>query len=642
MIGTLRGGVLGTSRTRALVFLCDMVLAAASVFLALFFRGGVLGVVSTATLLSGALLPFMGAAFASFLLVKPFRASWRHASTADLVVIAKAAGLTVLLYMPLSFITTRLTEVPRSFVILSGLLLAGLMAGIRLAFRIHQERSFTLNRRTMSAHQTPVLLVGAGFGADLFLRGIDGRDSGYFPVGIVTDALSVAGALRGVPILGGVAEIPAIVESFADAGDRPRKLVITELAASRDTLSDLIDTADRLGLGVARVPDVARLRPENGGGIELQPISVEDILGRAQVVLDERPVAALVNGRNVLVTGAGGSIGGEIVRQVAAFGPRSLCLLDASEFNLYSIDLEVAERWPALHREARLLDVRDAVAVRAVMAAKRPDIVFHAAALKHVPLVECNPVEGVRTNVMGTRNVADACLAQGVRAMVMISTDKAVNPTNVMGATKRVAEAYCQALALDQALHPDGTRFVVVRFGNVLGSTGSVVPLFQRQIAAGGPVTVTHPDIARYFMTIREAVQLVVHASAHGMAHADAAGRVFVLDMGKPIRIVDLARQMIRLAGLRPDTDIRVEFTGLRPGEKLAEELFHGAESVEPTALPRVLIASPRTLPLSVLQKDLDRLAAACQDFDGETVAAAIQFLVPEYATAEHAPVSEA
>jgi len=317
------------------------------------------------------------------------------------------------------------------------------------------------------------------------------------------------------------------------------------------------------------------------------------------------------------------------VRQVCDFKPAEIGLLDHSELALYTIDRETALGWPDIGRQSVIADVRDRERIAQVFGRLRPELVFHAAALKHVPLVELNVVEGTTTNIAGTVNVADTCVETGVLAMVLISTDKAINPTSIMGASKRIAESYCQALDLK---HGDGTRFVTVRFGNVLGSTGSVVPLFQKQLAEGGPLTVTHPDMTRYFMTVREAVELVLQASALGHGGNERQdGKIFVLDMGEPIRIMDLAEQMIRLAGLKPGKDIKIDITGIRPGEKLFEEVFHGAEPLVATECPGLLLAAPRAGSLDDLSPALDELAQACRDDDEERVIAIIQKLVPEF-----------
>ena len=346
----------------------------------------------------------------------------------------------------------------------------------------------------------------------------------------------------------------------------------------------------------------------------------------------------LIAGRRVLITGAGGSIGSELCRQIVEFAPSRLTLVENSEYNLYAIGKELDERAPNLARLDILADVRDGPCVHRLFAEDRPDIVFHAAAFKHVPLVEANPIQGARTNVLGVQVIADACVRYGAAAMVLISTDKAVNPHNVMGATKRWAEAYCQAMDLEGG----PTRFVAVRFGNVLGSSGSVAPLFQRQIAAGGPVTVTHPDVTRFFMTIPEAVQLVLQASAQGIKEDSLRGEVHVLDMGKPIRVLDLARQMIRLSGKQPDIDIKIEFVGLRPGEKLFEELVHEHERHTVDEGLGVFSVSPRTTDIAILRRQMAELATATANFDDAKVLRLLQAAVPEFAfQGEQPPAAE-
>jgi O-antigen biosynthesis protein WbqV len=369
----------------------------------------------------------------------------------------------------------------------------------------------------------------------------------------------------------------------------------------------------------------------------LEPIALEDLLGRAQAVLDREGMARLIRGRRILVTGAGGTIGAELARQIAALSPGRLVLLDNGEFALYGIEMELRERFPGLRPVPLLRDVRDRAQIGEVVAAEKSEIIFHAAALKHLPMVEANPIEGVLTNIVGSRNVAEAARAHGTLLVVMISTDKAVNPASVMGATKRLAESFCQALDLYEArrrapLSP-GTRYVTVRFGNVLGSTGSVVPLFQRQLAAGGPLTVTDPEVTRFFMTVREAVELVLQASAlpRDSEAADARGKIFVLDMGEPVKIVDLAHQMIRLAGLRPGRDVGIEFIGLRAGEKLHEELFHPAEPLIPTGNPAIRLAAPRTADYAMLARSIDELEENARSRREERVLQILERLVPEY-----------
>ena len=360
-------------------------------------------------------------------------------------------------------------------------------------------------------------------------------------------------------------------------------------------------------------------------------MAIEDLLGRPQTVLDQAGMRALIAGRRVLVTGAGGTIGSELTRQIASYGPAQLALLDNGEYALYTIDQEIKERFGEVPRQAIIGDVRERRRIDEVMTAERPELVFHAAALKHVPMVEANPVEGIITNVLGTRNVAESCRAHGVATMVMISTDKAVNPANVMGATKRLAEGICQSLDIVEARRAHGTRYVTVRFGNVLGSTGSVVPLFQRQLAAGGPLTVTHPEISRFFMTAREAVELVLQASALASQDNDARGKIFVLDMGDPVKIVDLATQMIRLAGKKPDEDVKIDFIGLRPGEKLHEELFYANEVLMPTKAAGIRLAAPHTIDYAILARSLDELAEHARERHEDRLMALLRTLVPEY-----------
>jgi O-antigen biosynthesis protein WbqV len=629
-----------TMRLTALVY--DMAMAGLAMSAALslrlgFFNGldnyGVVGPfdgLDDYSLVLGAILPFVAAAAVSLLILGTYRTSWRHASTADLTNIVKAATLAVLIYMPICFVVNRLYLTPRTSIVLAWMVFLLLMAGSRIGYRLFREGHLFFERHSMVPGQVPILIAGGGVDAKVLLLSLD-HASEYYPVGVLDDGVD-GDLLGGVPVLGGIADVERVVKKFSDAGDRPRKVVVVDRTLPPARLDALVESANRLGLTVARGPDPTRFRPGTSDAPELQPISVEDLLGRSQIVLDPKPVHCFVAGRRVLVTGAGGSIGSEIVRQVCAIGPAAICLVDASEFNLYTIDAEVAEQWPAIERVARVIDVRHRLVIEGCFASFKPEIVFHAAALKHVPLVEGNPVEAIWTNAIGTRHVCDAAVTVGCRAMVLISTDKAVNPTNVMGASKRSAEGYCQALALAHAGRPAATHFVAVRFGNVLGSSGSVVPLFERQLKAGGPLTVTHPDIERYFMTIREAVQLVLQASALGVAETAPVGQVFVLDMGSPVKIADLARQMIRLAGLQPGKDVAIEFTGLRPGEKLFEELFHAGERIEPTGVPRVNVASPRTpLYLPAFSLVFDALEQACFCGREGDALRILRTVVPEY-----------
>jgi FlaA1/EpsC-like NDP-sugar epimerase len=567
-----------------------------------------------------------------------YRGVWRYASIPDLVRLLRAVTVLTAAFVAAMFLITRLEGLPRSLPVIQWFVLMAFLGAPRMAYRVFRDhRNLVAAGPAEGATSIPILLAGAKDEAEMFLRGL-ARDRGspYAVVGIVDlKGGRVGREIRGVKVLGDAEHLPEIVQRLAAAGRAPQRIVLTvppgEIGGP--LVRRLFDEADRLGLSLARLPNPTELRDASADEAgELRPIAVADLLGRPQAALDRNAIRALVAGRRVLVTGAGGTIGGELCRQIAALGPSSLALLDNGEYALYAIDLEIGERFPDLPRTARLCDVRDRDAVLAGVRAASPEVVFHAAALKHVPIVEAHPAEGALTNVVGTRNVADAARACGTLAMVLISTDKAVRPTNVMGATKRIAEAYCQSLDLAIQRSGDaGTRFMTVRFGNVLGSSGSVVPLFERQLARGGPLTVTHPEVRRYFMTVREAVELVLQASAHGLGTGAARGRVFVLDMGEPVRIADLARQMIRLAGLRPEEDVKIVYTGLRPGEKLYEEILTEAEGATRTDAEGVFTASPHVADHAIVARAVTELERAARAGDLEKVVAILQNLVPDY-----------
>jgi O-antigen biosynthesis protein WbqV len=619
-------------------YIHDLVMAALSFVLSLYLRVGTdIGVYGTDFVLVGA-ASFAAIAGMVYLWMDLYRGIWRYASLNDLLAIARAVTLIILVFLPVMFLTTRLQDLPRSVVVINWFVLITLLGAPRILYRMLKDGRFELSYDRNQDQRIKVLLIGAGDAAEMFIQAMTRRTrTDYQPVAILDEAERRVGRhIRGVPILGSTNDLAAVVTRLRGRGTQPQRLIITKPEMAPDKLRRLVDEAGQLGLTVARLPRLTEFRAAGGEEVEVRPVAIEDLLGRPQNVPNRGAMKALIAGRRVLVTGAGGSIGGELVRQLAEIGPSRLVLVDNSEFNLYSIEMEVRERLPDLAVRAVIGDVRDRERISTLVGAERPELVFHAAALKHVPMVEANPLEGVLTNVIGTRNVAEACRSHGVIAMVQISTDKAVNPTNVMGATKRLAESYCQALDVAETSHGNRTRFVTVRFGNVLGSTGSVVPLFQRQLAAGGPLTVTHPDIKRYFMTVREAVELVLQASALGVggiqgAGASETGKIFVLDMGEPIRIVDLARQMIRLAGRQPDKDVKIVITGLRPGEKLNEELFHAAEALQPTVVKGLQLANPRTADYAFLARGIDELQAAINAGRVDTVLTLITRYVPEY-----------
>lgn len=611
----------------------DLVVTGAAVVLALYFRVGSLafGHYLQALLLYAAVVVALAAVV--YRVVGLYRGIWRYASVNDLIQLAKAVTLVVAGSLVVLFLINRLAPIPRSVPMIQWFITIVFLGGSRFAYRVLKDRKLKTMFRASAAGRIPVILIGAGDEAELFIRSVQQSVGGsYRVVGVVAlKPARVGRDMRGVPVIGSLADLESCVVRAIRAADRPQRAILTVDAAQMDgpEVARLVERCDRLGLPLSRLPKLTDFR-DAGEKIEPRPIAIEDLLGRPQVTLDRDAIARLIDGKRVLITGAGGSIGSELTRQVARLNPDRLTLFESSEFNLYAIDGEIGalDRPPPL--DALIGDVRDRSAVDRAFEMVRPEVVFHAAALKHVPLVEGNPFEGVLTNIVGTANVADAARAFRSEAMILISTDKAVRPTNVMGATKRIAESYCQAL--DVAGRGDsGTRFMTVRFGNVLGSSGSVVPLFQRQLASGGPLTVTHPDMRRYFMTIREAVELVIHASAFGLDQQNGRGTIFVLDMGEPVRIVDLARQMIRLAGFRPDTDIPIVFTGLRPGEKLFEEILDPAETPLPAPVGGLFVASPRIVQQEILHRAIGQLRDAVENRNVEKMKAILTNIVPGY-----------
>ena len=622
----------------------DVAMAGASFALALLLRYGLgsFWELSSSFIIEGMLL-FSAVAALVFWRMRIYRGVWRYTALRDVVLVVQTVSLAVLIFVPILFALTRLEGYPRSAFLINWFILIALLVGPRVVYRAVLDGGLAgvLRRGGGAARRIPVLLLGAGDNAELFISATTrGSSSNYRVVGIVDDDASKARRhIHGIRILGTTAELPEIVRGLRARGAGPHRAVLTAPDPDPDHLGALLASCEAIGLPLSRLPELTDFRPGGARDIDVRPIRLEDLLGRPQAAPNRAAMRALVYGRRVCITGAGGTIGAELARQIANDGPAHLTLIDNAEYNLYQIDLELEGAHPGLSRSTVLGDVRDPGRLASTFARERPELVFHAAALKHVHMVEANPNEGVLTNAVGTRNVADACIAAGTRTMVLVSTDKAVNPTSVMGATKRIAESYCQALADSPAA--GGLRLVTVRFGNVIGSSGSVVPLFQRQIADGGPVTVTDPDVARYFMTTREAVQLLLQASALGAG--EEGGGIYVLDMGKPIKIVDLARQMIRLAGLTPDKDIEIVFTGLRPGEKKDESLFHPAEPMVATETPGILRAQSRTADVALMRRRLDQLAVAAHDRRTRDALALVAAMVPEYrpsdATLSAAPV---
>ena len=530
-----------------------------------------------------------------------------------------AAMVTFLLAM---FLVDRLASLPRSVPLITWFMVIVLLSAPRVAYRIWT------NRQQPDAERINLLIFGSASEADRVIRRF-GLDSGGAQqvLGIVEFDSSMPGRkVRGTQILGDVMHLDEIMARLAQEGRTPDTFVVTQPREHRVALRRITETGVNNKIPVRRVVEPSSLLAGESGP-RLDALTLEDLLGRKPARLELERISRLIAGGTVLVTGAGGSVGSEIVRQVARFRPGRMVLLDSSEFALYAIDHEMQENHAQLDRRSVIASVRDRETIFRLMASMKPDVVFHAAALKHVPLIESNVCEGVLTNVIGTKNVADAASASGVKAMVMISTDKAIRPSSVMGTSKRAAEAYCQALDVSGT----ETRFITVRFGNVLGSNGSVVPLFDRQIEAGGPVTVTHPEMKRYFMSIREAAELVLQAAAFGVLEQERRGGILVLDMGEPIKIVDLARTMIAMAGRVPDVDVPIIFTGVRPGEKLFEELFDPSEANELATTEGLIVARPRLTDINRLLPQLGELERIALSGDERATIAMLSEVIIEY-----------
>ncbi len=547
-----------------------------------------------------------------------YRGIWRYASLHDLRLIVLAVGAGALV-VPFALVLLRLAGlVPRSVFVIDPLLLLFVMGGSRLAFRAWKEGRIASLRSVAGA---PVLILGAGDAADALIRELSAKRD-WRVVGLLDDgALKQGRQIHGVPVRGRIDEVARVAEALDVS-----HAIIAMPAASHTVRRNAVHMATQAGLKVMTVPSFDDIMTGKVTVSQLRKVELDDLLGRDPVVLDSAGLSSFLSGKTVLVTGAGGSIGSELCRQIARFAPSRLVLFELSEYALYQIEQEFRKDHPGLAIVCVVGDARNPRRVDQALREYRPSVVFHAAAYKHVPLMEdVNAWEAVQNNVLGTYTFASASARHGVDKFVLISTDKAVNPTNVMGASKRLAEIVCQALQAAAA-----TRFVMVRFGNVLGSAGSVIPKFRQQIAEGGPVTVTHPKITRYFMSIPEAAQLVLQAG-----HMGGGGEIFVLDMGEPVRIVDLAREMIRLSGFS-ESEISIVFTGLRPGEKLYEEVLTDDERTLPTPHPKLRIAGARAVDADLLPRLLDwlsRLDVPAAD----TVRAELTRFIPEYSSGRSA-----
>jgi FlaA1/EpsC-like NDP-sugar epimerase len=551
-----------------------------------------------------------------------YKGLWRFASMPDLWNIVRAAVFGALVSAAALFLYNRLATVPRSVLFIYPLILSLLLGLPRLAWRYWKDSRLDLFQAEPSKR---VLILGASPAGEALARDLN-RDSRYRVVGFIDDDGALRGAhVHGIPVLGRLERLPELSREVA-----AEMLLLALPSANSSEMRRVVELCEATGLPFRTVPRLEDVVSGRAQFNQLKEVAIEDLLGREPVELDWTAIREELTGKRVLVTGGGGSIGSELCRQVARLGAATLTILDVSEFNLYEIERELRAAYPDLMLTPLLGDCGDDAAVEHAFATARPEVVFHAAAYKHVPLLERQAREAFRNNVLATRTVAAAADRHGTGCMVLISTDKAVNPSSVMGACKRIAELWCQNLAARLK-----TRFITVRFGNVLDSAGSVVPLFREQIERGGPVTVTHPEIARYFMTIPEACQLILQAATLG-----TGGEIFALDMGEPVNIRYLAEQMIRLAGKRPDVDIPIVYTGLRPGEKLFEELFHPLEAYRQTAHRKIFLAQSRSIAWDLLTVQVERGAQGAESFDDEAVQRCIATLVPEFSR-HPAPVGD-
>ncbi|WP_167771766.1 nucleoside-diphosphate sugar epimerase/dehydratase [Bradyrhizobium frederickii] len=561
---------------------------------------------------------------------------WRFISLPDALNIIRAAtvltvGLLVLDYIFVAPNVRGAFFLGKVTIILYWFLEIAFLSALRMTYRYFRYTRVRRHARTGEA--APTLLIGRAADAEVLLRGIEsGAIKRIWPVGVLSPSFADRGQfIRNLPVLGGIDDVEDVIADFAKRNKPIARLVMTPSAFEPEAHPEsVLMRARKLGVIVNRMPSL-----ESGDTPRLTAVAVEDLLLRPSEAIDYERLEALISGKAVIVTGGGGSIGSEICERVVAFGAARLLIVENSEPALYAITERLAARGAAAEIEGRIADIRDRERIMRLMAEFKPDIVFHAAALKHVPILERDWSEGVKTNIFGSINVADAAHSAGAEAMVMISTDKAIEPVSMLGLTKRFAEMYCQALDRDLAAASGSgrpkMRLISVRFGNVLASNGSVVPKFKAQIEAGGPVTVTHPDMVRYFMTIREACDLVITAATHALGAQRPDVSVYVLNMGQPVKIVDLAERMIRLSGLQPGYDIEIVFTGMRPGERLYEILFASEEPTREIGIAGIMAAQPNEPPMQTLRKWISALEQAVAREDRATIRTILKDAVPEF-----------
>ena len=599
---------------RVLVFFLDVVLIAAALAFSFLLRFDFQIPAHRWNALLQGLAAVMIAKPVMFAASGMYRSIWRYASLQDAYEIFKVVTFSSLVSACLVIFLNGPFALPRSIYVLDWFLLFSFVAASRLIWRVYRETKFTPSLRKGKK----TLIIGAGDAGNLLLREIRKQaNSPYNVVGFVDDDLEKRGLrLSGVRVLGGTNRLRALVRIYA-----VEEVIFAIPSGDRDLMRRVIANCERTKARFKTLPGITAIIDGKVSMSQIKDVEIEDLLGRDPVVLDQTAIHNYLTDKRVLVTGAAGSIGSEICRQVARFKPAKLVLFDHAETPLFYIEKELAAAFPDLRIIPMVGDVKNLDRVDTVFDEFCPEVVFHAAAYKHVAMMEYNPAEAVLNNVLGSRVVADSAHKHKVRNFVMVSTDKAVNPTNVMGATKRSAEIYVQALAAKSQ-----TKFTTVRFGNVLGSNGSVIPLFKEQIRKGGPVTVTDKDVVRYFMTIPEASQLVMQAGCIGRG-----GEIFVLDMGEPVRILSLAEELIRLSGLIPYKEIDIEFSGLKPGEKLFEELLIDGEGIKPTTHKKISVMAPVETDLKRVSVELDELFGHARNHDIGELLKSLRTIVPEF-----------
>ncbi|MCF2524472.1 SDR family NAD(P)-dependent oxidoreductase [Bradyrhizobium sp. G127] len=561
---------------------------------------------------------------------------WRFISLPDFFNIVKASSVLALMLLVLDYIFIAPNVYGTFFfgkttIIIYWFLQNFALGGLRVAYRYFRYTRTLNQARGLDA--APTLLVGRAADAEVLLRGIEsGAVKRTWPIGVLSPSVSDRGqSIRGIPVLGGIDDLADVVDDFSRRERPIERLVMMPSAFEADASPESVLTrARKLGLTVSRLPSLEG----SGETPRLAPVAVEDLLLRPSVKIDYQRLETFVRGKSVVVTGGGGSIGSEICDRVVTFGASRLLIVENAEPALHAVMENLTAKFPTAVIEGRIADIRDRARIMHLLAEFKPNIVFHAAALKHVPILERDWGEGVKTNIFGTVNVADAAVSAGAEAMVMISTDKAIEPVSMLGLTKRFAEMYCQALDRELLSRANGKppmRLISVRFGNVLASNGSVVPKFKAQIEAGGPVTVTHPDMVRYFMTIREACDLVVTAATHALGPVRPDVSVYVLNMGQPVKIVDLAERIIRLSGLQPGYDIEIVFTGVRPGERLNEILFAHEEPTTEIGIAGIVAARPNEPPLDTLERWLSTLDKAVSGEQRSVIVGVLKDAIPEF-----------